>query len=135
MPCRCTLRLPLCATDRIFWNPSAHGVLWGTACAAHGWRNCISEARQIFDEIVQHSFFDSATRVMIIDVPFYNANLGQFISLTFIVDMPPGAGLITYSLTVEHYSAFPLRCGPLHHWPQQIDPHALRCAGRCTSAR
>ena len=57
---------------------------------------------------MQHAFFDSATRVVIIDVPFYNANLGQFISLTFIVDMPPGAGLITYSLSAEH-SAFPLR--------------------------
>jgi phosphoribosylcarboxyaminoimidazole (NCAIR) mutase len=61
---------------------------------------------------VQHAFFDSATRVVIIDVPFYNANLGQFISLTFIVDMPPGAGLIKYSVsnTLPFHSASVARC-------------------------
>ena len=65
---------------------------------------------------MQHAFFDSATRVVIIDVPLYNANLGQFISLTFIVDMPPGAGLIKYVLSVEHsqclstHSASVARC-------------------------
>ena len=73
---------------------------------------------------MQHAFFDSATRVVIIDVPFYNANLGQFISLTFIVDMPPGAGLIKYVLSVEHSKAFPLTPRPLHDAPKA----SARCA-------